>query len=122
MSDISDTDSEEIQEDKQLIFVSKLKENKVIFNKSQVPEIKKEKEKAFQTIANCYKEIFHISLTSKQIAKKVSNMKGELKKKYDLIRTGNKKIVMKPWEKLLMDTLDSELCKISFYDSKILPF
>lgn len=107
MSDTSN-DSEETQEDKQLIFVSKLRENKVIFNKSQVPEIKKEKEKAFQTIANNYKEIFDISLTSKQIAKKLSNMKGELKKKYDLNRTGNKKIIMKPWEKLFMDTLDAE--------------
>lgn len=109
MSDSSEyNDSEGSEEDKQLIFVRKLTENKIIFNKSQVPDIKKKKEMAFEAIANDYKEIFNVSLTTKQVAKKISNMKGEVKKKYDINRTGNRKIVFKPWEKLFIDTLDAE--------------
>lgn len=110
MSDTSDQYSCEDEEevDKQSIFVKKLKENKIVFNKSQVPQIKKEKERALDIITQHYKEIFNITLTSKQVAKKISNMKVEVKKKFDVNKTGNKKIIFKPWEKLLMDLLEVE--------------
>lgn len=107
MSDITElSDNEEV--DKQLNFVRALKEHKVIFNKSQVPQIKNEKESALQALTEKYEVIFHNSLTTKQVMKKISNMKTEVKKKFDLSRTGNKRISYKPWEKMLIDLLDAE--------------
>lgn len=52
MSDTSDQYSSEGEEevDKQSIFVNKLKENIIVFNKSQVPQIKKEKVRALDII------------------------------------------------------------------------
>lgn len=119
MSDTSDQYSSEGEEevDKQSIFVNKLKENIIVFNKSQVPQIKKEKVRALDIITQHYKEILNITLTSKQVAKKISNMKVEVKKKFDMNKTGNKKIIFKPWEKMLMDLLEVEkkiLCSIKF--------
>lgn len=110
MSDTSDQYSSEGEEevDKQSIFVNKLKENIIVFNKSQVPQIKKEKVRALDIITQHYKEILNITLTSKQVAKKISNMKVEVKKKIDMNKTGNKKIIFKPWEKMLMDLLEVE--------------
>jgi hypothetical protein len=35
-------------------------------------------------------------------------MKVEVKKIFDINRTGNRKIVMKPWEKLLLEMLEVE--------------
>lgn len=119
MSDTSDQYSSEGEEevDKQSIFVNKLKENIIVFNKSQVPQIKKEKVRALDIITQHYKEILNITLTSKQVAKKISNMNVEVKKKFDMNKTGNKKIIFKPWEKMLMDLLEVEkkiLCSIKF--------
>lgn len=119
MSDTSDQYSSEGEEevDKQSIFVNKLKENIIVFNKSQVPQIKKEKVRALDIITQHYKEILNITLTSKQVAKKIRNMKVEVKKKFDMNKTGNKKIIFKPWEKMLMDLLEvgkKILCSIKF--------
>jgi hypothetical protein len=109
MSDTSDSDSiEEVKTNKQLIFMYKLKENKILFNKSQVPRIKKEKEEALKNLAEHYEKIFNVSTTTKQLVKKLSNMKVEVKKKFDINRTGNRKIVMKPLEKLLLEMLEVE--------------
>ncbi|XP_067625170.1 uncharacterized protein [Eurosta solidaginis] len=92
MSDITElSDTEEV--DKQLNFVRALKEHKVIFNNSQEPQIKNEKESALQALTAKYDAIFHNSLTTKQI---------------DLSRTGNKRISYKPWENMLIDLLDAE--------------
>lgn len=44
-------------------------------------------------------------------------MKVEVKKKFDMNKTDNKKIIFKPWEKMLMDLLEVEkkiLCSIKF--------
>ncbi|KAL1489928.1 hypothetical protein ABEB36_003924 [Hypothenemus hampei] len=88
----SDESDGENEIDKQILFVKKLKENVILFNKSQTPQIKKEKEVALQA----------------QVSKKISNMKGEVKKKFDLNRTGNKKINYKLWEKQLLAILEVE--------------
>jgi hypothetical protein len=62
MSDTTDSDSiEEVKTNKQLIFMYKLKENKILFNKSQVSRIKKEKAEALKNLANIMKKMsyFH---------------------------------------------------------------
>lgn len=101
----SDSSDEEIK-DKQLIFVHKLKEHKIVLNKSQVPQVKAEKEAALTVLVQQYRDIFNVSLTTKQLSKKISNMKADIKKKFDVNRTGNKPMIYKPWEKLLLEILD----------------
>jgi hypothetical protein len=57
MSDTTDSDSiEEVKTNKQLIFMYKLKENKILFNKSQVSRIKKEKAEALKNLAEHYEK------------------------------------------------------------------
>jgi hypothetical protein len=57
MSDTTDSDSiEEVKTNKQLTFMYKLKENKILFNKSQVFRIKKEKAEALQNLAEHYEK------------------------------------------------------------------
>lgn len=107
-SEIEECDSDEEITDKNLIFVHKLKENKIVFNKSQVPQVKREKEAALTVLVQQYKEIFNVLLTTKQLSKKISNMKAEIKKKFDVNKTGNKPIIYKPWEKLLLEILEVE--------------
>ncbi|KAF5302521.1 hypothetical protein FQR65_LT00893 [Abscondita terminalis] len=92
--------------DKQLMFFHKLKEHKILLNKSQVPQVKLGKEAALKVLVPQYKDIFNISLTTKQLSKKISNMKVEIKKKFDVNKTGNKPMVFKPWEKLFLEMLD----------------
>lgn len=109
MTDLSENEgssSDEEIKDKQMIFIQKLKEHKIVFNKSQVPQVKLEKEAALTILVQQYREIFNVLLTTKQLSKKISNMKAEIKKKFDVNRTGNKPLIYKPWEKLLMDILD----------------
>ena len=101
----SDSSDEEIK-DKRLIFVHKLKEHKIVLNKSQVPQVKAEKEAALTVLVQQYKDIFNVSLTTKQLSKKISNMKADIKKKFDVNRTGNKPMIYKPWEKLFLEILD----------------
>ncbi|CAG9771690.1 unnamed protein product [Ceutorhynchus assimilis] len=101
----SDEEFEDIK-DKQFIFIQKLKEHKIVFNKSQVPQVKLEKQAALTILVKQYREIFNVLLTTKQLAKKISNMKAEIKKKFDVNKTGNKPLIYKDWEKLLMDMLD----------------
>lgn len=101
----SSASDEEIK-DKQLIFVHKLKEHKIVLNKSQVPQVKAEKEAALTVLVQQYRDIFNVSLTTKQLAKKISNMKADTKKKFDINKTGNKPMIYKPWEKLFLEILD----------------
>lgn len=78
--------------------VEKIKQNKYLLEKSQLPSIKNKKK---QTIEECVKEIkqkFGIELTGKNIIKKIANMKCRIKNKIDINKTGNKKINLKNWE------------------------
>jgi hypothetical protein len=43
-----------------------------------------------------------------QLLKKVNNMKTILKKKSDINRTGNKKIILRGWEQKLLELLEGE--------------
>ena len=89
-------------------FVMMLKENKIVFSKSQLPTVKKEKEIAIEKISKMCEEQFGEIYNGKKICKKISNMKMEVKRKFDVNATGNKKITYKPWEKMLLELLDSQ--------------
>ena len=102
------SDGGEDSGDQQMKFVLILKENKILFSKSQLPAVKREKEIAVQKVVQLYNELFKENATAKQMFKKISNMKTTVKKKFDLNVTGNKKIVYKPWEKCFLDILNCQ--------------
>jgi hypothetical protein len=91
-----------------LKLVNILKEHLILFNKSQVPKIKIGKERALKEVHKDYMLQTGLDISEKQVKKKIQNMKNELKKKVDKKATGNKKIHLKDWEKLLLDLLDRE--------------
>lgn len=53
-----------------------------------------------------YGKVFGKETTVKKLQKKIHNLKGDLKKKNDKNATGNKKIVLKDWEKKLLMLLE----------------
>ena len=105
---ISDSISVSAEEDKQMCFVILLKEHKVLLEKSQVPAVKAAKQKALRVMLCSYQQNTGVALSEKQLMKKINNVKTELRKKTDLNKTGNRKITLKPWEKLLLELLDYE--------------
>lgn len=102
-SDISDDD---VQVSINCQFVDLISKYKVVLNKSQVPKIKAEKEKAVAEMVKEYGKLFGKEISIKQLQKKIHNMKREVKKKIDKNVTGNKKIVLKDWEKTLISLLE----------------
>ncbi|XP_022193453.2 uncharacterized protein LOC111051284 isoform X1 [Nilaparvata lugens] len=68
--------------------------------------MKRKKDAALKTLVVRYQENFGIPITAKQLMKKVNNMKTRLRKKTDLNKTGNEKIELNKWEKILFDTLE----------------
>lgn len=95
-------------ENYQIQFISLLRRNQILLNKSQLPKIKCLKEKALEHMINHYNITFGKAITSKQIQKKINNMKTEVKRKTDKNATGNKKIKLKTWESELLDMLNAE--------------
>lgn len=81
----SSNESEDFEGDEELCanyqLVELISKNRVVLNKSQVPKIKKEKEKAYLDFVKAYGKIFGKETTVKQLQKKIHNLKGELKKK-----------------------------------------
>ncbi|XP_050313670.1 uncharacterized protein LOC126748458 [Anthonomus grandis grandis] len=80
----------------------------IIFNKSQVPKIKEQKEQAYKEIHQKYILQIGRDLTEKQLKKKIQNMKIELKKKTDKTATGKRKIVLNAWEKQLLALMEGQ--------------
>ena len=89
-------------------FVDILAQYPVVFDKSQLPSIKKQKSDAFSSMRQTILEKFNMNITEKQVSKKLRNMKTRLKTKLDNMRIGNKKIKLKPWEKKLYQTILQE--------------
>lgn len=100
--------SDEVENDPQLEFVLMLKDFKILFNKSMLPEIKTKKEEAVKLLQKRYESTFGKNITSMQIRKKLNNMKTEVKKIIDKKKTGNKKIVLKKWQKIFSECLNVE--------------
>ena len=91
---MSDTD-ESLDEptnmcNKQMTFVNILKDNQVLLSKSQVPSMRKRMAEAMKNLISEYERQTGIKMTDKQIAKKVNNMKNDVKRKADVKRTGNR--------------------------------
>ena len=76
-----------------------------MLNKSQTPEIKNKKEIAMKDVIYQYQCIFLINMTEKAFFKKINNTKQKLKTKTDLNKTGNKKIILKAWEREFLELL-----------------
>ncbi|XP_055628489.1 uncharacterized protein LOC129769969 [Toxorhynchites rutilus septentrionalis] len=81
------------------IFVRVLKlYGKVLLEKSQVPEVKRKKKTALKVVEEQLLIQYGISMSGKQISKKVQNLKARIKEKTDTKATGNKKITLKSHE------------------------
>ncbi|KAJ4442116.1 hypothetical protein ANN_11982 [Periplaneta americana] len=107
----SGSETETIQEsnnDSQLKFVMLLAEHKILCSKSQLPKIRDEKERSVSVLRNEFLKHVGKDITEKQLKKKIQNMKTEVKKKTDKNATGNKKVVLKDCEKILLDLLSSD--------------
>lgn len=89
MSDINSDISSGEEQQNEMTFALLLKEHKVLLNKSQLPHIKKEKESAMKSLISEYEKSFNKKITAKQMQKKISNVKGSVKNKFDKNKTGN---------------------------------
>jgi uncharacterized Fe-S cluster protein YjdI len=108
---MSDTDSPvetTVTVSKQMTFINLLKEHPVLLSKSQLPKIKERKAVAAKDLNTKYKELTGIELNEKQLTKKINNMKNDVKAKSDVMKTGNKPIILKDWEKLLLELSQAE--------------
>ncbi|KAK7871539.1 hypothetical protein R5R35_010342 [Gryllus longicercus] len=83
----------------QKAFVSILKDHRILFEKSQLPSSRRKKAEALTEAAEKYRLRFGKEITSRQLSKKISNLKDRVKKKTDVLQTGNRKIKLKEWEK-----------------------
>lgn len=105
-----------------ITFANILREYPILFSKSQLPSVRKEKSDALQEMklkieATCGKTVDINSIT-----KKINNMKMRVKQKSDINKTGNKKIVLKDWEIIIRDVgwrFQSDTFKNSRYVNSI---
>lgn len=86
----------------------KAKDYPEILSKSQIPSAKKKKEVALERIVAQYVSQFGKEMTAKGFQKKLQNMKTRLKTKTDKKKTGNRKIRLLPWEKVLHDAMQGD--------------
>lgn len=89
-------------------FVKILKDYPIILEKSMIPQFKKKRATAILEIRSQVEAEFKVEMTESQLWKKIQNMKARMKKKADVNRTGNKKIVLKPWEEDFLEFLEGE--------------
>jgi hypothetical protein len=90
----------------QMGFVMMLQEYPAIFQKSQTPASRKAKAVSYVKIQEMYQKNTGEKISVSQLLKKVNNMKTRLKKKSDINRTGNKKIILRGWEQKLLELLE----------------
>lgn len=95
-------------DDKQLVFATMLKDYQILLSKSQVPSVKEKKDKATKEFLAALQEKLTLTLTKGTLSKKISRMKSEVKKKCDLNRTGNKKLLLKSWEKVMAELIGAK--------------
>ncbi|KAG8275260.1 hypothetical protein J6590_090043 [Homalodisca vitripennis] len=85
-------------------FVKILKQFPVILEKSMIPECKRKRSCAMLEI----KKLVEVCMTEGQLWKKIQNMKARIKKKADVNRTGNKKVVLKSWEEEFLNFMEAD--------------
>jgi hypothetical protein len=106
--DLVDSILEESIPDSQLQFMVILKKYPVLLNKSQVPIIKARKEQAVKDAIKEINSTLALGLDEKSLMKKVSRMKGSVRTKCDATKTGNKRIGLVSWEKLMYDLIHAD--------------
>lgn len=92
----------------QLFIVTQLQKMPEVLSKSQIPSVKVKKEESIKTIISNYERHVGKPITNQQLLKKINNMKSRLKRKADMKRTGNRKIVLKNWERILFSIIGGE--------------
>lgn len=106
--DVSDVEEEENINSVSLFFVKQIEKHPEVLLKSQLPAMKAKKDQAIKEISKAYELHVGKPSTVQQVLKKINNMKTRLKSKTDKKKTGNKKIVLKPWEKMLYHLMNGE--------------
>ncbi|XP_068081450.1 uncharacterized protein [Anabrus simplex] len=91
-----------------LTFASILREHAVLFSKSQLPAVRKEKSESLEAVQKKLQAMCGKNLETTTITKKINNMKMRVKQKCDINKTGNKKIVLKDWEKIIYELLEGD--------------
>lgn len=100
---------DQIEEDRQLAFVVALSNYTVLLQKSQKPETKDLKAKAMSNFKAELERTSGSVVDMNKVAKKIANMKKTVKDKSDKSKTGNKKIVLKPWETKMLQLLQADI-------------
>ncbi|CAG9760247.1 unnamed protein product [Ceutorhynchus assimilis] len=107
MSESSEEESNKICES-QMGFINILRDFPILLSKSQTLAVRLSKSKAVELIKKQWALNYGSEITTNQLYKKINNMKSRLKKKTDINRTGNKKIILLDWEKVLIDIMEGD--------------
>ncbi|KAG8319364.1 hypothetical protein J6590_093304 [Homalodisca vitripennis] len=73
-----------------------------------IPECKRKRSCAMLEIKKLVEAEFKVCMTEGQLWKKIQNMKARIKKKADVNRTGNKKVVLKSWEEEFLNFMEAD--------------
>ncbi|KAG8276244.1 hypothetical protein J6590_016761 [Homalodisca vitripennis] len=96
------------QLENQASFISIIMEYPVILENSNIPSIKNKRNRAIEEIQNRIDNELGLHLDSSQILKKLNNMKRRVKSKADTNKTGNMKVILKPWEEDLLNFIEGD--------------
>lgn len=91
---------------KRASFVSALKENTIVLNRSISSSMIAAKDKAWNSIKGKYELSIGEAVTVEQLKRILNNLKTEIKKKIDKNSTGNKRVTLSEWEKDFVNILD----------------
>lgn len=91
-----------------ITFANILREYPILFSKSQLPSVRKDKSEALQEMKMKIEAMCGKNIDVNSITKKINNMKMRVKQKSDINKTGNKKIVLKDWETVIHEMLDGD--------------
>uniref|UniRef100_A0A0A9WQB9 LIX1-like protein n=1 Tax=Lygus hesperus TaxID=30085 RepID=A0A0A9WQB9_LYGHE len=83
--------------------------NPMVLSKSQLPHVKRKKDEAVENIIKKHENHFGRRIEISRLMKKINNMKTRLKKKTDWSKTGNKRIKLQNWEKLLYEAMEGNV-------------
>lgn len=110
IGEMSESSEEETNKpcESQMGFVTILRDFPIVFSKSQTPAVRQSKLQAIELIKKQWELNFGSQITTTQMYKKINNMKTRLKIKTDINRTGNKKIVLQDWEKILLEIMEGD--------------
>lgn len=91
--------------DSRAILTALLKDYPVVLNKSMLPHITSEKEKAWAALKMKYMHNTGKVISVNQLKKLLNNMKSSVKKKSDITMTGNRPINLLGWEKQFLELM-----------------